>query len=79
MSRRCTISGKKPLNGHKVSHANKKANKISYVNLQSKRLYDADTKQWVRVRVSTRMLRTISKKGLTAALRDYGMTVADLK
>ena len=78
MSRRCSVSGKKPMNGHKVSHANKKANKVTYVNLQSKRLYDADSKKWVRVRVSTRMLRTISKKGLNAALKDYGLTVADL-
>ena len=78
MSRRCTISGKKPLNGHKVSHANKKANKISYVNLIEKRFYDTESKKWVRVKVSARMMRTIAKNGLSATLRKQGLTVADL-
>lgn len=79
MSRACKISGKSALNGHKVSHANKKSNKISYANLHEKRLYDSESKTWFRVRVSSRILRTISKKGLNAALKDYGLTVNDVR
>lgn len=79
MSRRCTISGKKPLNGHKVSHANKKANKISYVNLIEKRFFDSDSNKWVRVKVSARMMRTIAKNGFAATLRAEGIKVSDLR
>jgi len=70
MSRRCVLSGKKPQNGHAVSHSNNKTNKVTYVNLHKKRLYDSETKQWVTVKVSSRVLRTIDKKGLSAAIRD---------
>jgi large subunit ribosomal protein L28 len=78
MSRRCTISKKRPLRGHKVSHANKKALKVSYVNLHSKRLFDSESGKWVRVRVSSRILRTIDKKGLAATLRENGLTIQDI-
>lgn len=78
MSRRCSISGKGALNGHKVSHANNKSNKITYPNLQSKRLFDSATGKWVKVRLSSRVLRTIDKKGLSATLKDLGKTLSDL-
>jgi large subunit ribosomal protein L28 len=78
MSRRCSISGKGAQNGHSVSHANNKTNKITYPNLKSKRLFDSATGKWVRVRLSSRVLRTIDKKGLSATLRDMGKTLSDL-
>ena len=40
------------------------------VNLTTKRFYDEETKQWITLKVSTRGIKTISKKGLQAALRD---------
>jgi large subunit ribosomal protein L28 len=78
MSRKCKISGKGPQNGHKVSHSNNKTNKVSYPNLQTKRLFDSVQKRWVKVKVSARMMRTIDKKGLSAALKDNGLRLADL-
>lgn len=79
MSRKCTISKKGLQRGRKVSHANNKTLKAWHPNLHLKRLFDSETGVWVRVKVSSRMLRTIDKKGLSAALKDNGMTVQDLQ
>ncbi len=79
MARKCQISQKSALKGNKVSHANNKTLRHLNVNLQKKWLYDSETGKSVHARVSTRILRTISKKGLAATLRDYGMTLNDLK
>jgi large subunit ribosomal protein L28 len=78
MSRECSVTKKGRQAGHKVSHANNKARKVWQVNLKWKRLFDSESKRWVRVKISTRTLRTISRKGLAAALRDVGMSVDDL-
>ena len=79
MSRRCQITGKGPHTGNNVSHANNKNRKTWNANLQSKRIFDSETGQWVRLKVSTRVLRTISKKGLAATLRDNKVKLKDLQ
>ena len=79
MARKCQISKKKALKANRVSHANNKTLCHLQVNLQRKWLYDSETGKTVHARVSTRILRTISKKGLSATLRDYGLTLDDLK
>jgi large subunit ribosomal protein L28 len=79
MSRKCEISSKGYLNGCNVSHSKAHTRKISWANLHERRLFDSETKKWVRVRVSSRMLRTIDRKGLSSALRSYGMSIDDLK
>jgi large subunit ribosomal protein L28 len=78
MARKCTISGKSFSRGHNVSHANNKTNKVSYPNLHWKRLYDSEAKKWVRVKVSSRALRTIGKNGLSQVLRNARLTTDDL-
>ena len=78
MSRKCQISGKRLQRGNQVSHAHNITKKESWPNLQMKRIFDSETDKWVRVRVSTRILRTIDKKGLSATLRDHGLTMADV-
>ena len=69
MPRRCDITGKKALTGHKVSHSNRKTKTKQYPNLRKKRFFDESTGQWVTLRVSTSAIRTISKKGLAKALK----------
>ncbi len=78
MSRRCQISKKGSQRGCNVSHSHNKTLKRWDSNLQWKRLYDSESKRWVRLRVSTRILRTIDRKGLAATLRDHGLRVQDL-
>lgn len=79
MSRRCQISNKGNLKGNTVSHANNKRRKTWNPNLLTKRVFDSESGSYVRLKVSSRMLRTIDKKGLSATLRDYGMKLADLR
>ncbi len=62
MSRRCEITGKGPLVGHKVSHSNIKTKKRSLPNLQTKRIWDATAGKFVRVRLSTSALRTLDRQ-----------------
>ena len=78
MSRRCKLTNKKPLVGYNVSHSNNKTKKRQLPNLQTKRIYLADEDRWVRVRLSTRALRTVTKKGLKAFLKDQGLRLKDV-
>ncbi len=78
MARRCKLSNKKPLVGNKVSHANNKAKMRQLPNLQSKRIYLPDEDRWVRVRLSARALRTVTKKGLKNYLKDQGLRLKDV-
>jgi large subunit ribosomal protein L28 len=78
MSHKCKISGTSRQNGHRVSHANNKTHHVFMANLQTRRVFLPSEKRYVRVKLSTRMIRTIDKLGVEGALKKYGMTVADL-
>ncbi len=78
MPRKCKISGKKPLSGHNVSHAHNVTNKWQRPNIQRKRLFVPELGRTVRLKLSTRALRTIDKKGLMAYLRDEGLQLSDV-
>ena len=78
MARRCDISGVTHQNGNRVSHANNKTHHKFESNLQSKKLFVPELGKTVRVRVSTRTLRTIDKLGFTAALKKHGLSLADV-
>lgn len=70
MARVCQITGKKPLAGHNVSHANNKTKRRFLPNLQSKRFWVESEKRFVRLRVSANGMRTIDKNGIDAVLAD---------
>lgn len=70
---KCSITGKKPLVGNKVSHSHRKTKMRQQPNVQTKRFWDEEEGRWVRMRVSTRAIRTITKKGLRAAAKDAGV------
>ncbi|MEM9558425.1 MAG: 50S ribosomal protein L28 [Acidobacteriota bacterium] len=78
MSKKCAITGKKPLSGHNISHAHNVTKKWQKPNLQTKRIYVTELGRWVRVRLSTRALRTVNKKGLLPFLRDEGLKLKDV-
>jgi len=73
MARVCQITGKKGLSGHRVSHANNKSNHVQNPNLQKKRIYVPELKRTVTVRLSTKGLRTVDKKGPYRALKEAGL------
>jgi large subunit ribosomal protein L28 len=78
MSRKCKISGVSRQSGHRVSHANNKTKHVFKANLQSRRVYIPEEKKFVRIKVSTRIIRTIDKLGITETLRKYNLSVKDL-
>ncbi|HEX9750376.1 MAG TPA: 50S ribosomal protein L28 [candidate division Zixibacteria bacterium] len=64
MSKVCPITGKRPGTGHTVSKANNKSKRRFNPNLVSKRVWDPRERRWVRMRISTTALRTLTKRGL---------------
>ena len=70
MARVCQVTGKKPMSGNNVSHANNKTKRRFLPNLQYRRFWVEAEKRWVRLRVSNAGLRTIDKKGIDVVLAD---------
>ena len=69
MARKCDISKKKGLVGNRVSHSKRHTKHIQQANLQWKSFWDPARRVWVRLRVSTKMIKTIGKKGLQAVIK----------
>ncbi len=70
MSRVCQVTGKRPVSGNNVSHANNKTRRRFLPNLQSHRFWVESEKRFVRLRVSTKGLRIIDKNGIETVLKD---------
>lgn len=78
MARVCQVTGKKPMVGNNVSHANNKTKRRFLPNLQSRKFWVESENRWVRLRVSNAALRTIDKKGIDvviAELRADGLVI----
>ena len=70
MARKCSISGKAWQRGFSVSHAHNKRKKRWDANLHTRKLFNSETGKWVTIKVSSRVLRTIDRKGLAAVIRE---------
>ena len=70
MSRVCDVTGKKPMFGNNVSHAHNKTRRRFDVNLQKKRFWLPDEKRFITLKVSTRGMRTIDKKGIRKVVNE---------
>ena len=70
MARECEVTGKKPMSGNPVSHANNKTKRRFLPNLQNRRFWVEAENRWVRLRVSNAGLRIIDKLGIEAVLAD---------
>ena len=70
MARVCDVTGKKPLKGNLVSHANNKTRRVYQPNLHYRRFWVETQNRWVRLRVSTAGLRRIDKLGVEAVLAE---------
>ena len=76
MSRVCQVTGKRPMTGNTVSHANNRRRRRFLPNLHTQRFWVESERRFVSLRVSTRGLRTIEKKGIekvVAELRAEGV------
>ena len=70
MSKVCQVTGKRPMSGNNVSHANNRTRRRFLPNLHYRRLWVESEKRWVRLRVSQQGLRIIDKNGIDAVLKD---------
>lgn len=70
MARVCIVTGKKPMVGNNVSHANNRTKRRFLPNLQYRRFWVESENRWIRLRLSTAALRTIDKNGIDAILVD---------
>jgi large subunit ribosomal protein L28 len=75
MSKRCQVSNKGPQFGHRVSHANNKTKHAFLPNLQSKRIFVPELGKTLRLKVSTRMIRSFDKLGVLPTLKKFGVEV----
>jgi large subunit ribosomal protein L28 len=76
MSKRCQVTGKKPLTGNRVSHSNIKSKHRQLPNLRKKRFWSEAQGRYITLLVSTRAMRTIDRKGIDAILT-AGLVLSD--
>lgn len=77
MARTCTFTGKRPNVANNISHSHRKSKRRQLPNLQTRRLWWPEGNAFVRIKLSTRALRTIDKKGLDLFARESGVRLAD--
>ena len=70
MARVCQITGKTPMVGNNVSHANNRTRRRFMPNLQQRRFWAESENRWVSLRLTNAALRTIDKKGIDVVLAD---------
>src|SRR5665647_1553384 len=68
MARVCQVTGKKPMVGNNVSHANNKTKRRFLPNLQNRKFWVESENRWVSMRITNAALRTIDKNGIDAVL-----------
>ena len=76
MARKCIFTGKRPNVANKVSHSNRKSKKRQLPNLQARRVWWEEGGRWVNLRLSTRAMRTIDKKGLAVFANESGVDLS---
>lgn len=77
MARVCQVTGKKPMLGNNVSHANNRTKRRFLPNLQNRKFWVESENRWVSMRITNAALRTIDKNGIDAVLA--GMRAAGEK
>ncbi|MEQ1526976.1 MAG: 50S ribosomal protein L28 [Gallionella sp.] len=70
MARVCQVTGKGPMSGNNISHANNKTKRRFLPNLQRRRFWVEAENRWVSLRLTNAALRTIDKNGIEAVLSD---------
>jgi large subunit ribosomal protein L28 len=70
MARVCQVTGKAPMTGNNISHANNKTKRRFLPNLQRRRFWVETENRWVSLRLTNAALRTIDKNGIDAVLTE---------
>ena len=70
MSRVCQVTGKRPTTGNNVSHSMRRTKRRFLPNLHWHRFWVDSENRYVRIRVSSKGMRIIDKKGIEAVLAE---------
>ncbi len=70
MARVCQVTGKRPIAGNNVSHAKNRTKRRFLPNLHNHRFWIEAEKRWVRLRVSSKGMRIIDKKGIEVVVAE---------
>jgi large subunit ribosomal protein L28 len=74
MSRQDQITKKKKRVANHVSHSNRKTKRTQEINLQTKRFYIEEQGRWIKLRVTTRSIRSITKMGVVAFAKKHNIS-----
>ncbi|MGD1902788.1 MAG: 50S ribosomal protein L28 [Geitlerinemataceae cyanobacterium] len=78
MGRKCQLTGKKANNGYAVSHSHRRTKRLQGANLQTKRIWWPEGKRWVKIKLSTKALKTLNNKGLQTMAKEAGLDLNKL-
>lgn len=78
MARKCTLSGVARQTGNRVSHAKNRTKHVFKANIQTKKIFVPELNRAVKVKVSTRVIRTIDKLGFEGALKKFNLSLKDI-
>jgi large subunit ribosomal protein L28 len=70
MAQVCVVTGKKPMSGNNVSHANNKTRRVFNLNLHDKRFWVETENRWVRLKVSAKGIKIINNRGIDSVLAE---------
>ena len=75
MARKCSLTGVRGLTGNRVSHSQRKTKRVQQPNLIKKRIFIPEENRTVTLRLTTRALRTLNKKGVSQFLKEAEISV----
>ena len=70
MSKICEVTGKQPRFGKQLSHSHRRSSRRWDPNIQTKRYYLASEKRWIKLRLSTKAIKTIDKRGIESVVAE---------
>jgi large subunit ribosomal protein L28 len=76
MARHCDLTGKKANNAFAISHSHRRTKRLQEANLQTKRVWWPQGKRFVKLRLSTKAIKTLEKKGISAMAREAGIDLS---
>lgn len=75
MSRSCSLTGKKANNAYAVSHSHRRTKKLQEANIQSKKVWWPQGNRWVKLKLSTKAIKTLKTKGIDAMAKEAGINL----
>lgn len=71
----CQLTGKKRLNSTYLTFSHKRIKNVQYPNLQNKKIFWEEGQRWVKLRICTKAMKTLDKKGLDVMAREAGLNL----